>query len=143
MSTNPARDQLHADLVEAIRNEANAFDMRYYTTTQRDFQPAIARVPEAVATCDTALCMAGHLEAVRPELAAELAPNYSYAGGHVSHSQLASAIYERVTGERCPLDFYGINTTKDLDNLTREDAVLHILGEHDAWPLHDVSDEDG
>lgn len=139
MSTNPKKDRLHADLIAAIRNEANAFDMRWYTTIHRD-RPGARRILD-VATCDTALCMAGHLEAIRPELTAELAPRYTH-DLDVSHAMLASAIYERATGERCPLDFYGDNTTKDLRELTREDAVLHILGEHDAWPLRSVSDED-
>lgn len=141
MSSNPAKTAFEAELIEAIQDESLYFDMSYFRTEDRDADLADGRRPywldgePPVTSCETASCMAGHIQALRPELARELAPAYRGMRG-LAHDQLARAIYERVTGELCRLDFYGSNSDKKfLDELTREDAVRHIRGEHEDWPL--------
>lgn len=135
MSSNPAKDRLHADLIASIEAEDRYFNMAYWVTDHAA-DPFCHDPNEPPATCDTASCLAGHIEAVRPELAAELAPRFRARWG-LDHQRLAQTIYELETGEPCPLDFLGRNRLDDveLDQISREDAVLHVRGEHDEWPL--------
>jgi hypothetical protein len=139
--TNPeARAALIRDLVNSIAAEDRTFQMDYWVTTDRDGLngPLTSRYEEAPASCETASCIAGHLEAVRPELALELVDQFRSRYG-VEHAHLAAAIYQAETGEACPFDFWGHLSSKDLEHITREDAVAHIRGEHDEWPLLDCS----
>lgn len=121
MSENKSR--FIGDLIASIKNEQRTFDMSRWTVSGF----AIG-VP---ATCGTACCIAGHIEAIRPELAARMVPEDHV---RVDHASLANAIYEHETGEECNLDFCGYNTDTELQDLTREDAVLHILNENPEWP---------
>lgn len=134
MSSNPAKDRLHADLIASIEAEDRTFNMAYWVDVDVDgpfYDPN-----EPPATCDTASCMAGHIEALRPELAAELAPQFRNRWG-LDHRRLAQTIYELETGEPCRLDFLGLNTSlaRRLGEITRAEAIAHIRGEHDEWPL--------
>lgn len=122
------------DLIASITAEGHTFDMSAWTTDEDE-----ATGP---ATCETASCLAGHLEAIRPALAAQLAECFEaeeYDGtptGRVDHAELAVAIWKRETGEAsCPLDFLGHNTPRSLERLTVEDAVAHVRGENPEWPL--------
>lgn len=132
--TNPAKAKLHQDLIDSIDAEDRFFNMAYWVTPHIE-DPFAYDPNEPVATCDTASCIAGHLEAIRPELAAELAPSFRNRFG-LNHERLAVAIYERETGEACRLDFRARNhTEKNLHEVTREDAIAHVRGEHPNWPL--------
>ena len=117
-----------AELVAQIQNEQYHFDMEYFTTNR------ITGFGEPPPTCDTASCIAGHIEALRPELAKRV-------GG--SHPTRAAGIYRAETGEPCRLDFYGINYrdadgfSAGLRNISREEAIAHILGESENWPQLD------
>jgi hypothetical protein len=116
------------ELVAQIQNEQYHFDMQYFTT---DRSGAFGEPP---VSCDTASCIAGHIEALRPELAPRSG----------SHARRAAAIYLAETGEPCRLDFYGVNhCTEDgelseLNTITREEAIAHILGESEDWPQLDA-----
>ena len=121
------------DLVESIRAEDRVFQMEFWTTTDRDEPFGSAHGDPA--TCDTASCIAGHLEAIRPVLAAELAYRYRFPDGEICHADLARAIYRAETGEAsCPFDFIGYQSSKSLEEITREDAVAHVLGTNPEWP---------
>jgi hypothetical protein len=121
---NDRKTKFLNELVAQIQNEQYHFDMEYFTTSWADEHPSLP------VTCDTASCIAGHIEALRPES--------GISGG--SHAGRAAAIYRHETGEQCRLDFYGINY-RDADGfhaglkyITREEAVAHILGESENWP---------
>jgi hypothetical protein len=124
---NDRKTKFLAELVAQIQNEQYHFDMEYFTTTSTTI------FPDPPVTCDTASCIAGHIEALRPES--------GFPGG--SHATRAAAIYRAETGEPCRLDFYGANY-RDADgfhaglkHITREEAVAHILGESENWPQLD------
>jgi hypothetical protein len=140
---NPAaREALIRDVIASIEAEERTFQMEYWVTTDaRDDLPIgdrPDRSDEAPASCETASCIAGHLEAVRPELAASLAPRFRGRFG-LEHAKLAAAIYQAETGEECTIDFWGEQAPKALDRITREDAIAHVRGEHRDWPLLDRS----
>jgi hypothetical protein len=139
---NPAaREALIRDVIASIEAEERTFQMEYWVTTDASvdpYGPRPDRSEEAPATCDTASCIAGHLEAVRPELAAALAPRFRGRYG-LEHAELAAAIYQAETGEACRFDFWGTSAPKQLESITREDAIAHIRGEHRDWPLLDRS----
>jgi hypothetical protein len=140
---NPAaREALIRDVIASIEAEERTFQMEYWVTPDaRDDLPIGDPSEEAPATCDTASCIAGHLEAVRPELAASLAPRFRGRYG-LEHDELAAAIYQAETGEVCPFDFWGNQAPKQLEHITREDAIAHVRGEHEQWPLLDRASRD-
>lgn len=141
MPTNAKKVKLHDDLIASILNEDRVFNMDRWLTDE-------ALEDNVTATCDTASCMAGHLEAIRPELAEKLREKYTvterrFMGGHayIDHPELARELYEIETGEPCTLDFYAFNHPAYLGEQTREDAVAHIRGEHPEWPQRNAEDE--
>lgn len=118
------------ELIDSILNEQRKFDMCDWKAGD------LAKV----ATCKTALCMAGHIEALRPRLAKKLAADFTYPLGYndeveIDHELLAEAIWKQETGEQCRLDFTGRNNSTYLEELTRKDAVAHIRGRSKKWPL--------
>lgn len=130
---NPAQIELHQKLIASINNTQRHFDMSNWCVPGHNAE---------IATCGTASCLAGHLEALYPELAKKLRPYFVRSGGGFRHDRLAAEIYETVTGVECPLDFYATDydeSTEDtLSSITRDEAIAHINGEHPQWPLRDV-----
>lgn len=124
---------LKDELIEALKNEETFFNMEQWVKIGVD-----QTVP---ATCQTASCMAGHIEALRPALAKALAPSCLYRDYGVDHALLARKIWETEMKKPCELDFYGYNTELGLEHLTRLDAIDHINGEHDEWPRYDQVDD--
>jgi hypothetical protein len=118
------KSKLKADLIASITATRRKFHMGGFKTGDtRD-----------LATCGTALCMAGHLEAIRKKLARKLAPAYR-SFGSLDHEGLASAILVAETGEQCPLDFMARLLDAELDHITVKQAVAHIKGRSKKWPL--------
>lgn len=140
------KNDLKQELIEAIQNEELQFNM---STWKVGWHNAIG----TPATCNTASCMAGHIEALRPKLAKKLASKYIstyiYHGDiikEIDHAALANEIWETETGEKCQLDFIGnrFNEKKkdedwsycaDLNSVTRKEAIAHIRGRSKKWPL--------
>jgi hypothetical protein len=123
-------NQLEKDLIASINAPRRKFDMSKWHTKEEE--------AGRVATCGTACCLAGHIEAIRPKLAKRLLPAYVHAwGDYIDHAGLARAIYREETGKPCRLDFHGDKSAlgKRLDEITREEAVAHIKGKNPAWPL--------
>jgi hypothetical protein len=120
---------LKDELIEAIRNEQNFFGMGQWVRGPLESQGNVA-------SCHTASCMAGHIEALRPELARSLLRRFHYASMDygLDHSGLASHIWHIEMGEACPLDFCGYNNDMDLEDITRADAIAHIQGLNKSWP---------
>lgn len=112
------------EIIASIMDEDMYFDMSRFTTGNEALP----------ATCDTASCMAGHIVALRPALTNKI------IGVRTCwlHGGLASDVYFRETGQECQFDFYASNTEKGFTQITREDAVLHIKGEHPEWPLNET-----
>jgi hypothetical protein len=117
------------ELIGSITDEHHYFDMQYFTT----------QVDSTItATCNTASCMGGHIQALRSERAEELfdelikrneiAPHFSSI-----HASIARIIYKEETGKPCKLDFFAVNHRRPLGEQTREDAIAHIKGWRD-WP---------
>jgi hypothetical protein len=136
----PTPRTLKDELIAAIANEANRFDMSMWLLAPTfDYT--------ATATCGTASCMAGHIEALRPELATQLAPKCMYGHAHaiLDHEKLAREIWRREMGEECRLDFLGNECTgiegddytQALEEITREEAIAHIQGVCAHWPQLD------
>ncbi len=110
-------------LIAAIHDESVYFNMANFCRANQDLP----------ATCETASCMAGHIEALYPEVTAEIVRRRGYMPGH---NILASAVYEEVTGEICRLDFFGYyHPGVDLGPISRDEAILHIAGISENWPL--------
>lgn len=128
----PRARRLHPfdkEIIASIQNEKRTFQMERFVTGNQGAD---------VATCKTACCMAGHIEALRRPLAKRLAKQggkFGELGDYLCHDDIAAEIYRRETGKECPLDFMGSRTMADLDDLTREDAVNHIKGVNLDWPL--------
>lgn len=125
--------QLIEDLVASITHEDRTFDMSAWVTDEDAPGPA---------TCGTASCLAGHLAAIRPELAARLAPQYETERddgsptAFVNHASLSRAIYCAETGEiTCPLDFMARNYPGLLAEIDVDDAIEHVRGTSEVWPL--------
>lgn len=131
---------LKQELIEAIQNEELHFGMRQWKIGRHNRYATPA-------TCNTASCMAGHIEALRPELAKKLAPKHTstYVLAHTDHKDLdhealAQEIWELETDTKCRLDFCGLNYDNtygdsDLDQITRKEAIAHIKGRSKKWPL--------
>jgi hypothetical protein len=142
------KKKLVADLIESISKEHRNFGMERFVVEKAS--------SEKPATCETASCIAGHLTAIRPRLAKKLAPQYTHnqwwlcgsrALNEVLHSELAEAIWEAETGEKCPLDFYAINypgvesavdANEYMKRITRKEAIAHIRGRSKKWPQFKV-----
>ena len=124
-----SKPTLKDELIAAIQNEDNRFDMSRFTTNDRR------------ATCKTACCMAGHIEALRPELAKKFLLEHSdlHLQGHssIDHEGLAAAIWEHEMGEKCRLDFFAYKFKGEayLEDITRKQAIAHIKGKSRNWPL--------
>lgn len=123
-------NQLEKDLIASITAPRRKFTMSKWHT----------REDEAVtATCRTACCLAGHIEAIRPKVAKALLPQFREADGeYINHRGLAAAIYEQETGKPCRLDFQGANTNQRISDISREEAVAHVKGKNPTWPLLNV-----
>lgn len=120
-----AKSDLKQDLIDSILNEELEFNMCLF---KRGTQACVA-------TCSTATCMAGHIEAVRPRLARKLKPKYVlHQGPSLDHASLAAEIWEIETGEKCRLDFFACNNPKAMHKITRREAVAHIRGTSKRWP---------
>lgn len=122
-TTTIPRDRLVADLIGSIQNEQNHFDMSKWATkyTSED---------EPVVSCETASCLAGHLVAIRPEL---LAAGKTVTG-ILRRLHATSGVTRLVrlfvlspsTERGTPAD--------NLEDITREDAISHVLGANPDWP---------
>jgi len=110
-------------LIAAIHDENVYFNMAEF-----------CRFNEASpATCETASCMAGHIEALYPEVTAEIIRRRGYMP---DHAFLAEDVYKEVTGEKCRLDFFGyFHPGDELSPISRDAAILHIAGISEDWPL--------
>src|SRR5690606_2293203 len=125
------KSKLKKELIQAIQNEDNYFDM----STWKNKRSKSAATP---ATCRTASCMAGHIEALRPKLAKKLAPMCTDQVYRVlNHEHLAVTIWEIETGQECRLDFHGLAYfgVCGLDEISRKEAIAHIKGRNRKWPL--------
>ena|SRR5690349_7692135 len=122
-----AKIEFHRRLIESISNERRTFNMTLWVRGVNQ---------NKLATCGTASCMAGHIEALEQKLAKQLTPEFMDYSGCIDHANLARAIYKKVTGEPCLLDFYAFNTNIDVfrDDLSRGHAIKHIRGTNKSWP---------
>lgn len=115
-------------LAASIRNERRNYDQEQFV---------IGGNGCSLATCGTAACIAGHIEACWPQVARRLAqeerfhPSCRCCRDRIYHDDLAAAIWQEVTGKPCRFDF-GIGPH---ENVTREEAVAHIYGRNKQWPL--------
>jgi hypothetical protein len=132
----PKQIKVHQKIINSISNEKRHFDMSHWILPSQDDEYCQAR-----ASCKTASCMAGHLEAAYPRQAAKLlAENrvgkYADDNGRIhSHEHLAIDLYEHLTGEKCPLDFLADRIGKETEDITRKEAVAHLKGTSRKWPL--------
>lgn len=119
---------LKDELIAAIQNEENNFHMNYFVKQGTEH----VKIPES---CKTASCMAGHIVALRKDLAAKFLPNCMYAFTKtVDYCTLANKIWETEMNEKCTLDFMGYNLdVYSLDDITRQQAIDHINDTGD-WP---------
>ena len=118
-------------LAASIRNERRTYDQCRFTTEIGDkyTQPA---------TCGTAACIAGHIEAIFPRVTQRLAPSYSFELEQGLHGALARAVWREVTGKPCRFDFSAGPDREEGGSYrspTREEAVAHIYGRNKSWPL--------
>ncbi len=120
---------LKDELIAAIQNEQLHFDMGAWALDIDEDAPDLT---PAQVTCGTALCMAGHICALRPELAKA----HPQAAKSWLFDAVAASIWQAEMGEECRLDFM-MDQLPDNRTvpLTRGDAVRHIQGEHPEWPL--------
>ncbi len=137
------RKSFQQELIDAILNENHKFDMHMFKTGS----------DKTTASCNTARCMAGHIEALRPERAKELAKELNLKGTRIAsliHSKIADTIWREETGKSCRLDFFGMERVggmrirrcengsfefRDMGSITREETVAHIQGKNADWPL--------
>lgn len=108
------------DLIASITNEERTFEMWRWNTKDQ----------YKLATCKTAACLAGHIEAVRPALAKK----YAKVEGAWNHSMIATRIWVHETGEACRLDFYGHGIAGMMRPPSRKTAAAHIRGTSKIWP---------
>lgn len=135
----PKQKEVHAKLIASISKESRRFDMSRWVFTGGEYIEEEHRKP---ATCKTAACMAGHLEAIYPKQAKALVTSgdVTWSNGVVRHELLAPLLYEKVTGEKCPLNFTAdvAEFGKDLEQITRAEAIAHIRGNSKKWPLLEI-----
>lgn len=121
-------------LAASIRNEQRHYDQERFVIQGAEH--------DGIATCGTACCIAGHIEACWPRVAARLAklpefhPSCDCCKDDIFHGELANAVWQEVTGKPCRFKF-GVPPFDP----TREDAVAHIYGRHKRWPLKQVEGE--
>jgi hypothetical protein len=121
---------LETELIAAIQNEELYFGMEVF------FRPG---TPKENETCHTASCMAGHILALRPEQSKRIRRELEDGDpdDYACPSRVASTVWERELGEPCRLDFYGYkhkHKSYEMRDITRREAVLHILGDNPEWP---------
>jgi hypothetical protein len=122
-------NQLERDLIASITAPRRKFDMSKWHTKE---------TKAVTATCGTACCLAGHIEAIRPKVTKQLLRRFLYEDGeYINHAGLAAAIYAQETGKPCRLDFCGSTVPKRMSEISREEAVAHIKGKNPDWPLLD------
>lgn len=113
------------ELIASILDEKRQFNMARYKS---------GTTPEA-ATCKTACCMIGHIQAIRQRRANQLLK----AG--FSTEIVAEMIWEEETGAECRLDFYATKYNGKNPEIwngygqSRKEAVAHIRGRSKIWPL--------
>jgi hypothetical protein len=108
----PRQKAFHQEIADNIRANAN-FHMAKWGNED-------GSMPK----CGTAMCMAGTIVALRPDVLGE------DVGTDVGLA--ADRIYEHVTGEACALDFCAWKTYKSLHEITAEDAAQYL--ETGSWP---------
>jgi len=128
--------QLHRfdrELIDSIADENHYFSMSEFSTGVVGLRPA---------TCDTASCMAGHIQALRPERAAALFKEILGIPLGVAsiHTKVARVIYREETGKPCLLDFYGDRHPRPLGQQSRQEAIDHIKGIHSEWPQLEIAE---
>lgn len=137
----PKQKEVHEKLIASISKESRRFDMSRWLFTTEDVY--IESEHQKTASCKTAACMAGHLEAIYPKQAKAIVASGAATSpsGAVWHELLAPMLYEKVTGEKCPLDFTAevAEFGKDLEEITRAEAIAHIRGNSKKWPLLETS----
>ena len=126
-------------LIDSIRKESRHFDMAFFTkkSKYKEYGPDEFDYADTP-TCGTASCIAGHIQAMRPRLAAKIRKELSFEGYIPEHDVVAAHVWEQVTGKECRFDFFGrLNGLdfKPLDLITREEAIAHIRGKNENWPL--------
>lgn len=126
--------QAKRKLARSIRNERRNYDQtRFVADGARKDVPA---------TCGTACCIAGHIEACWPGTARRLLAKNNYRldcscddcsrNPRIDHTVLAGDIWQAVTGKPCRFDF---SAGPEFAPPTREEAVAHIYGRHKEWKL--------
>lgn len=112
-------------LADSIRNERREYNQYLWKRGDQN----------ELATCSTACCIAGHIEAIFHPQAKRLVGSHTDNTGFVDHTSLARDIWKTVTGKTCRFDF-GI---PDMPGpIGREEAVAHIYGRLSTdWPLID------
>lgn len=130
---------LIADTIASIQNEELQFNMNYFVKPGCGLSGYRVSSDKDIPDCNTASCMAGHMEAVRPELAKEALQVLT----DPQHDDVAGYIWCRETGESfCPIDFYAknhpyrYNTNDDIgiDLILGAEAIAHLRGENEEWP---------
>lgn len=139
--------QAKRKLARSIRNDKRNYRQDRFT---------IGPINSVPADCDTACCIAGHIEANWPgtthRLIAQDPDKYltppcncsvcvaaGARAGKLDHQLLAADVWEAVTGKPCRFDFSsGPGVLREANGITREDAVAHIYGRHKQWPLKEV-----
>lgn len=127
---------LKDELIESIRNEERQFDMSRWNSADGHGCVGWSSLP----TCKTACCLAGHIEALRPKLAKNLANSLAGDLG-LDHEGIARAIWEKEMGEDCRLDFRGASVQEKywpntgMEGISRSMAIAHIRGRSKRWPL--------
>ena len=140
-------EALKRDLIASIQNEKRTFNMGFFTKGGSYFTDYASSTGDYVAkpaSCGTASCIAGHIEAIRPKVVKKLIKEN---GPYYEHEDLASAVWEAETGQECRLDFFGqsyqgparlneeYGCYVELEDITREEAIAHIRGRSKRWPL--------
>jgi hypothetical protein len=112
-------------LADSIRNEKREYNQCMWKLGDQN----------ELATCGTACCIAGHIEAIFRPQAKRLVGSHTDNTGYVDHVTLARDIWKTVTGKTCRFDF----SIPDLPGpIGREEAVAHIYGRlSEDWPLLD------
>lgn len=111
---------LKDELITAIQNEDLNFDMSHFKEIGKEL------------STHTALCMGGHIMALRPERAKVLREEL-----RMSSAKTAARIWQEEMNEPCTLDFFareGQIYSRHLKDITRAEAVEHILGTSLIWP---------
>lgn len=113
-------------LADSIRNEKRNYSQLCWKRGNQN----------ELATCGTACCIAGHIEAIFRPQAKRLVARHTDNAGFVDHTSLARDIWKTVTGKTCRFDF---GTPYMISPPERKDAIAHIYGRSsEDWPLLDT-----